>query len=328
MPEPRSKGAGHPGRAAIGQRVKDLRLHRGMTLRRLAARLSVSPATLSAIENGHTGLSSVRLAQVAGLLEVPVEELFASPEPVSGRRWFPDPSQPSTELSDVRQPAEPVEGAPNAGPTDPYDWRYYPRLVLDPPLAAALSAFLDLGYHGATMRHIAQRAGLSVPGVYHYYASKHDMLVAILDLTMDDLLARSSAAREEGRDPVERFTLLVECLALYHTHRRELGFVGASEMRSLAPQPRERLVAIRRAQQRMVDEEVVEATANGDFRTELPLEAARAVVTMCTALPQWYSASGPTRAEEIAEQYVQFALDLVRYNPSQRAERTGARRLS
>lgn len=326
MANGRSTTTGHGSRAAIGQRVKDIRLRRGMTLRSLASRLSVSPATLSAIENGHTGVSSVRLAQIAELLEVSVEELFSLPKPGSYRDWPLAGASRGRSLAASLRHHESAAHASSVDDDSGLDWRHYPPLDLDPPLAAALSSFLDLGYHGATMRHIAQRAGLSVPGVYHYYPSKHDMLVAILDLTMDDLLRRSSAAQKQGEGPVERFTLLVECLALYHTHRRELGFVGASEMRSLAPQPRERLAGLRRAQQHMVDEQVLQATQLGKFGTDRPLEAARAVVTMCTALPQWYSASGPTSAEEIAQQYVQFALDLVRYRPTRATSRAGARR--
>lgn len=202
--------------------------------------------------------------------------------------------------------------APGSADSALLDWRSYPPLTLDQPLQAALSAFLEFGYHGATMRSIAQRAGLSVPGVYHYFGSKQDMLVAILDLTMEDLLARSRAARAEGDDVVTRFALLVECLALYHTHRRELGFVGASEMRSLLPAHRRRVAAMRRSQQRMVDEEVEQGVRAGAFATQRPHEAARAVVTMCTALPQWYEPGGEASAEEVAAQYVEFALDLVR----------------
>lgn len=318
MPEPRSTVAGQPAQVAIGQRVKVLRLRNGMTIRQLAARLAVSPATLSAIENGHTGLSSVRLAQVAGVLQAPVEELFSAPQRGPGRPWastsasLPTPSQEHFDPPRVASTAR----APDGGNT--LDWRLYPPLNLAPPLAAALSAFLEFGYHGATMRHIAQRAGLSVPGMYHYYPSKQDMLVAILDLTMEDLLVRSLAARAEGSNCVERFALLVECLALYHTHRRELGFVGASEMRSLGPKARERVAAARRMQQRMLDEEVEQASAAGAFETRRPHEAARAVVTMCTALPQWFSATGPTTAEEVAELYVEFAFDLVRCTESRR----------
>lgn len=307
-----------PSRSAIGRRVKDLRLARGKTLRSLAGQLAVSPATLSAIENGHTGLSSVRLAQLAALLEVPAEELLTS-SPATARTRYGGASAALVASEDAWREQR-VQPTSDADRDQGFDWRHFAPLMLDPPLAAALSAFLDLGYHGATMRHIAQRAGLSVPGIYHYYPGKHDLLVAILDLTMDDLIRRSAAARAEGRTPVERFARLVECLALYHTHRRELGFVGASEMRSLAPQHRERVAAARREQQRMVDEEVAAATAQGDFGTDQPREAARAVVTMCTAMAQWYSIDGPSTAEEIASQYVQFALDLVRCPVARRPE--------
>ena len=51
--------------------------------------------------------------------------------------------------------------------------------------------------------------------------------------------------------------------------------------------------------------------------TPRPYEAARAVVTMCTALPQWFSAAGPATPEQVAAQYVDFALALVRYDPHQ-----------
>src|SRR3546814_9732424 len=105
------------------------------------------------------------------------------------------------------------------------------------------------------------------------------MLVAILDLTMADLRSRSGAARAQGDGAVQRFALLVECLALFHTHRRELGFVGASEMRSLLPPDRERVAAARRAQQRMVDDEVEQACDEGLFAVTRPREAGRAVVT-------------------------------------------------
>src|SRR6202043_2972038 len=88
-------------------------------------------------------------------------------------------------------------------------WRHYEPLVLDRPLTAALSAFVDYGYHGATIREIAQRAGLSVPGVYHHYPSKQYLLVELFNRSMTDLLQRSRSARVGGQVPAQRFALLV-----------------------------------------------------------------------------------------------------------------------
>ncbi|SDS30870.1 DNA-binding transcriptional regulator, AcrR family [Nocardioides scoriae] len=295
MSSPREDRAAH--RAVLGATVRLLRRRRGLTLRELGDRLGVSTATMSGIETGKTGLSSDRLSELAEVLGVPVDQLLVATEP--------DQVPPASAV----QPSAP---SPSGSSAADADWRRYDPLEFDPALTGALSSFLEFGYHGATMRTIAERAGLSVPGLYHYYSSKQEMLATLLDLTMTDLRRRTEAARDEGRDVVERFANLVECLALYHTHRRELAFVGASEMRSLAPETHLRVAHQRTAEQRMVDAEVEAGVRSGVFATPRPHEASRAVVTMCTALAQWFRHDGPQPPEHVAALYVDFALGLVR----------------
>lgn len=262
----------------LGMRLRQARKAAGLTLRAAAQELQVSPATWSAIENGHTGIGEPRLTAAATLFRV--------------------------DLTDLRVPTADSSGSRS--------WRDFPPLELAPSLAGALAAFVELGYHGASIRDIASRAGLSVPGVYHHWPTKQHLLVALLDLTMADLLDRCRAARAEGDGPEERFCRLVECLALFHTHRRELGFIGASEMRSVEEPDRTRIASARQDVQRLIDDEVEEGCRRGLMATPLPRDAARAVVTLCTALPQWWHPSGPSSPEAVAEQYVDFALDVVR----------------
>lgn len=193
-------------------------------------------------------------------------------------------------------------------------WREYGEFELDPVLRAALDAFVETGYHGATVRDIARRAGLSVPGMYHHFATKQDMLVALFDVTMADLLWRSQAARHEADgDPVRGFALLIECLVLFHCYRRDLAFIGASEMRSLEPANRSRIAGLRTAQQRMVDAEVDQAVESGAFRVSHAHDASRAATTMCVAIPQWYRTGHSSSPEEVARRYVGFTLGLMGY---------------
>lgn len=275
---------------ALGARIRELRLRRRMSLRELARRLGVSAATVSQIEHGRTGVTVSRLARIAEVLGVAVTELV---RPHAAAR----PAAPPRPHA--------AEAAAGAG------WRSFPPMALDPVLAAALDAFLEVGYAGASVRDIARRCDMSVPGLYHHYASKQDMLVELLDAYLDSLWWRTTAARDEGADPVERFALIVECLALHHTYRRALAFVGLSEMRSLVPANRERIRGLRTRQQRMVDAEAEAAHRLGLFGTPHPKDASRAVVTMCTSIPHWYRAGGPESPEEIARRYVRFALDLM-----------------
>lgn len=266
-------------RESLGRRLREARRDAGLTLRDVARELGVSTGTWSAVENGRTRITDARLTAAA--------ELFGA-----------DPAS-------VRGPAPQSTAAQR-------DWREFAPIRLSPPLAGALEAFVELGYHGATIRDVAQRAGLSVAGVYHHWPTKQHLLVALLDLTMDDLHDRCRAARAESDGPVDRFVRLVECLALFHTHRLEMGFIGASEMRSIDEPDRTRIARSRREVQHMIDDEVVEGCRRGAMGTPLPREAARAVVTLCTALPQWWSPTGGDSPEAVAAQYVEFALDIVR----------------
>lgn len=201
-----------------------------------------------------------------------------------------------------------MAGSPGLMTPVPVDWRFYPPSPLPSILEAALDCFVEQGYHGTSIRVIAERAGLSVPGLYHHFASKQALLVAIVSYAMADLWDRSVAALEEaGNDVRHRLDLLVECLVLFHAHRRDLAFIAASEIRSLADQARVDYIAARDRQQRLMDDVVEEGVTSGRFATPLAREASRAVITMCTGVAHWYRQGGPLPPDELARGYCTIA---------------------
>ncbi|WP_064745555.1 TetR family transcriptional regulator [Pseudonocardia acaciae] len=276
-----------------GHTVRESRLVAGLSLRELARRIGVSPATLSAIETGRTGLEVGRLHDIAAALGTTPDRLLAP----------------------GRGPAPPPDETPPPGSAA--DWRTFAPLPIDPVLAAAITAFVRTGYHGATMRSIARLARMSVPGVYHHYRSKQELLVTTLDLTMADLIWRMHAADREAlgdehsRGGVARVRLMVQALALFHTHRRELAAIGASEMRGLEPANRRRIAGLRNDVQHLLDTAIDHAIADGDLHTTSPRHAGRAIATMCTSLTQWFRPTGPDTPERIAIEYARFALGLL-----------------
>jgi AcrR family transcriptional regulator len=286
-----------------GHAVRRERLRQQISLRELARRLGVSPATLSAIETGRTSLSVQRLQRLAELLEVPVTTLVggdgSAPATGAGRR--PDaPSRPPASSSADRH------------------WRSFDELPLDRVLEGAVRAFLATGYHGANMRSIAREAGMSVPGVYHHHPSKQDLLVRILDATMTDLLWRLEQARDEGESPVERLSLLVEALALFHARRSEVAFIGASEMRSLLDDNYRRIAELRNRVQQLLDDGIAAVVDSQGLQLAYPADAGKAIATMCTGLAQWFHRDGPTSPEQIAVEYADFAVRLLGSTPPAR----------
>lgn len=278
-----------------GTIIRAARRARGLTVRDLAGHLRVSPATVSAIENGKTGISVTRLRECAGALGVAPEQLLAGTVPTPVSR----PGKPET-----------------AGSADSasHDWRRFPDLDLDGVLTAAIDAFVETGYHGSTMRDVSARAGMSVPGIYHHYPDKQALLVAILDLTMTELHRRVAAARAEATTGLHEVRLVVEALALFHTHRQKLAFIGASEMRSLSPVNRQRIAGSRNQLQHILDDAIDRAAREGDIgRGEILGHriAGRAITTMCTSLPQWFNPDGPATPEQTARTYADFAVALL-----------------
>lgn len=249
----------------------------------------MSPATISAIENGKTGLSVRRLHQIASALGVSAVSL----------------------VDDSIAQVQHHDGPPSTFEPQDDNWRAFDALPIDPVLAGAIDSFVTTGYHGARMRTVAQSANMSVPGVYHHYPSKQALLERILDITMMDLLWRLEKARDEGTNPIERIGLMVEALALFHTKRSDLAFIGASEMRSLEPSPHRRIAKLRDEVQHLLDAEIAAAVADDSLVVDYPRDAGKAIATMCTGLAQWFQADGPTTPEQIAKEYSKFALRLL-----------------
>src|ERR1700754_3066931 len=115
-----------PSGDTLGARVRAARMAKHVSLRKLAATLNVSPATLSQIENGRTGLSTARLNLIADALGVSVTQILdtvvAAPPARGGADTEPTPKRPG----------------PPVSPETTADWRRYEPLDFDPVLRAAL----------------------------------------------------------------------------------------------------------------------------------------------------------------------------------------------
>jgi AcrR family transcriptional regulator len=192
------------------------------------------------------------------------------------------------------------------------DWREYGPLDFSRILEAALQAFAEHGYHGTTTRDLARRSGLSVPGVYHYYPSKQDILIDLMTVIIDELLVRSrQALATADPDPRAQFDALVESLLRFHMYRRTGAMVSTTELRSLEPGNRERYVAKRDEQQRMLDRVILDGVRDGVFATAYPKDASRAIASLCVGVASWYRPDGSLPVEALLERDLSIARSIA-----------------
>ncbi|WP_420753334.1 TetR/AcrR family transcriptional regulator [Rhodococcus sp. O3] len=189
-------------------------------------------------------------------------------------------------------------------------------------LDAARAEFAERGYAAATIRNIAQRAGLSLSALYYYYRSKQEVLVALLE---DGLAAYTEACDralgQAGPGAAERLDALVEATVRFRATHPAKSTIGRTERRSLDPEHQrayrdhevrgtERFRAI-----------IEQGISDGDFRTPFPDEARRTIIAACNAIAEWFDPDGGVSLDEIVDRYVAIAFTVVEYRP-RRAHRS------
>ncbi len=104
-------------------------------------------------------------------------------------------------------------------------------------LAAAVTEFSEHGYSGARTDRIAQRAGINVRMLYHYFGSKDDLYVAVLEAVLADLghdELQLDAHQVEPMDGLlQIFNFVDRHFAAHPQLRKLLAFENLNEARHL-----------------------------------------------------------------------------------------------
>jgi len=182
-----------------------------------------------------------------------------------------------------------------------------PGTVLD----AACLLFAERGYHGTSMRDIAEALGVRAPSLYNHVASKQDILYAIMDKAMDraiNALDKSLAGVDEVSEQLRRAT---ESLVLDFLRFPAEVTVCNTEVRSLDSRHRLAIVAKRDDYGGRVRAIIERGCRSGQFTTRTPQIAAFAVLEMGNSAKSWFRPSGRYTDTYVAGEYGQFALRVV-----------------
>jgi AcrR family transcriptional regulator len=181
-------------------------------------------------------------------------------------------------------------------------------------LLSALDAFLARGYHAATTREIADRAGMSPAAVYVHWKAKHDLLFEISRIghqAVLDVVERALAQAPD--DPVERVRAFVSAFASWHAENHALARVIQYEFGKLPRHQFRRIVAIRDRFEELMRDELAAGVAAGAFDVEDLEGTMLATLSLCIDLARWYHPSPEHgSAEAVGELYAGLVIGMLR----------------
>lgn len=184
--------------------------------------------------------------------------------------------------------------------------------IQDELLAVARREFVERGYGGASIRSIAQKTGVSLSAMYYHYASKQELLAAMLNAGMDSF-ERRVRDEFEAEDPTPTGRLLgyVASLVRFRTLEQEQSQLVQTETRNLEPAHLEAYRERQRRSSEPLRQAVADGVASGEFRTPYPEDSYRSILGMCNAIAHWYEPGGPVTVDDIVRRYQDLALQVV-----------------
>jgi AcrR family transcriptional regulator len=175
-------------------------------------------------------------------------------------------------------------------------------------VATAAQLFETEGFATTSMERIARAVGLAKPSLYHYFASKDDILFAIHEEFIN-LLVERQEQRAVARlsPPQELLEVFGDVFDLMDTHRGHVR-VFFEHYRELPITQQEVIKAKRDAYERSVEAVIVAGNESGELRGVDPRLVTLALFGMSNWAYQWFRSGGPLTARQVAVQFWDYLM--------------------
>lgn len=178
-------------------------------------------------------------------------------------------------------------------------------------LAAAARIFREKGYHGTSVRDIAESVGLLKGSLYHYIRSKEDLLARLFEGALEETVAELEQVAARDASAAERLSEMVRVYVRSVTANLDAVGLYLREWRALPPPQLARLRARRRAMRTLFETVLADGQRRREFAAADAKISALAILGMCNWIYEWYRPRGRLRPEQLAEELATRAVRSV-----------------
>jgi len=163
--------------------------------------------------------------------------------------------------------------------------------------------FARRGYHATGITELCTANDLGKGALYHYIGSKEELLAAIHDRVMDDVMVGADRVAEADGSPSQQLTMLgEELLDVIHRYPDHV-WVFLHEFPALTGERAERFRGRRREYERRVEGVLQAGVDSGEFRDLDPWLTARAWLGMHNYTYLWLKPGGRLSARDVAKPF-------------------------
>jgi AcrR family transcriptional regulator len=176
-------------------------------------------------------------------------------------------------------------------------------------LGAAARVMAREGYGQSTIRMVAREAGMSLAGLYHYFASKDELLFLIQFHTFETIVRRLNERLENVDDPKEQLRVMVTNHLEHFLSRMNELKVCANEMDTLSGDYYEQVRELRQKYLKVtlgIVEQIGERVGGPRIDSWL---ATLYLFGMLNWIYMWYPAVENTSADTLADQVMVLFLE-------------------
>ena len=166
--------------------------------------------------------------------------------------------------------------------------------------------FAYRGYHSTSMREIARELGMNQSSLYHYFASKQDILFTLMNDAMDDVLAILQQISSTDLLPEDRLNRVLSFYTQYYAGDQERLILLINEMNSLNEEHRSILVGKQRRYVQLIKSILEELAAQDKIKQIDPAIATFAFFGMVHYTIKWYHKDGPVSLDQLANAFVEI----------------------
>lgn len=175
-------------------------------------------------------------------------------------------------------------------------------------IAAATRVFSERGYHAASMSEIAEIVGMRKPSLYHHVRKKEDLLFAIHEQMIDELIDETMTVLSSSESPSEKVRGVLRVAMSFVARHRDGVTVFLQERSAVSGERWNELVVKRDFYEQMVSRIIAEGTSSERFVDVPPELAAKAVLAMANWGYTWFQPGGALTAEQVADAFASIAL--------------------